>query len=137
LSWFLTCSSFFSRNINVPPTCPFCVDEGESIFHCLYFFVFVKNNIKSLMWLYPNSLNFWIICYLTKLFILIYGFGFWSISIYYYRDHIQFSEYKNYGPGSNTNNRVKWMKKLDLRTVTRMASIGFIDDEGWIKNQLF
>ncbi|KAK2453547.1 pectinesterase [Trifolium repens] len=54
-----------------------------------------------------------------------------------HEDHIQFSEYKNYGPGSNTNNRVKWMKKLDLRTVTRMASIGFIDDEGWVKNQLF
>jgi hypothetical protein len=70
-------------------------------------------------------------------YLVIYGFGFWSISIYYYRDHIQFSEYKKYGPGSNTNNRVKWMKKLDLRTVTRMASIGFIDDEGWVKNQLF
>ncbi|KAK2453545.1 pectinesterase [Trifolium repens] len=54
-----------------------------------------------------------------------------------HEDRIQFSEYQNYGPGSNTSNRVKWMKQLDLPTVTKMTSIGFIDDDGWVKNQLF
>ncbi|KAK7273999.1 hypothetical protein RIF29_15068 [Crotalaria pallida] len=50
-------------------------------------------------------------------------------------DRITFSEYDNFGPGSNTSERVSWAKKLDLKTVKMMTSMNFIDSEGWLQYQ--
>jgi len=51
----------------------------------------------------------------------------------FYRNRIQFAEYRNIGAGSKTNKRVKWLKKLDWTTVNIMASDSFVDNEGWLK----
>ncbi|KAK7308633.1 hypothetical protein VNO77_42252 [Canavalia gladiata] len=50
---------------------------------------------------------------------------------------LTFAEYGNFGPGSNTSKRVSWTKKLDLKTIEKMASVNFIDTEGWIQTMLF
>ncbi|XP_061364766.1 probable pectinesterase 29 [Gastrolobium bilobum] len=47
-------------------------------------------------------------------------------------DRVTFAEYKNFGPGADTSKRVSWTKKLDLSTINKMASLDFIDDEGWL-----
>jgi pectinesterase len=54
------------------------------------------------------------------------------------RDLTTFAEYGNFGPGSNTSDRVSWAKKLDLATVEHMASVNFINTpEQWIGYQPF
>lgn len=53
------------------------------------------------------------------------------------RGRITFAEYGNFGPGSDPSKRVSWTKKLDLKTIENMASLKFIDTEGWLQNQQF
>jgi hypothetical protein len=54
------------------------------------------------------------------------------------RDLTTFAEYGNFGPGSDTSNRVSWAKKLDVATVEHMASVNFINTpEQWIGYQPF
>lgn len=60
-----------------------------------------------------------------------------DINVYFCRDRIQFSEYLNYGYGATTNYRVKWTKNLDMNTINTMASLSFIDNDGWLQNQQF
>ncbi|CAJ1932720.1 unnamed protein product [Sphenostylis stenocarpa] len=50
---------------------------------------------------------------------------------------ITFAEYENFGPGSDTSQRVSWTKKLDLETIQNMTSTKFIDTDGWLQKQLF
>ncbi|KAG5051213.1 hypothetical protein JHK87_003411 [Glycine soja] len=52
-----------------------------------------------------------------------------------YEGRITFAEYGNFGPGSDPSKRVSWTKKLDLKTIENMASLKFIDTEGWLQNQ--
>ncbi|KAL5070949.1 hypothetical protein RYX36_021836 [Vicia faba] len=52
-----------------------------------------------------------------------------------HEDRIQFSEYLNYGDGSITKYRVKWTKNLDMQTINTMASLSFINNDGWLQNQ--
>ncbi|XP_027913762.1 probable pectinesterase 29 [Vigna unguiculata] len=51
--------------------------------------------------------------------------------------NITFAEYGNFGPGSDTSQRVSWMKKLDLETIESMTSTKFIDTDGWLQKQPF
>ncbi|CAL0318590.1 unnamed protein product [Lupinus luteus] len=64
------------------------------------------------------------------------GWDPWSFAGY--EDRITFSEYENFGPGSNTSMRVSWTKKLDLKTIKMMASTKFIDNdnENWLQYQM-
>ncbi|KAI3978252.1 hypothetical protein MKX01_013083 [Papaver californicum] len=48
---------------------------------------------------------------------------------------ITYAEHGCYGPGSNMSKRVPWMKKLNNLTVSRMASLSFINKRGWIERQ--
>ncbi|XP_047160018.1 probable pectinesterase 29 [Vigna umbellata] len=50
---------------------------------------------------------------------------------------ITFAEYGNFGPGSDTSQRVSWTKKLDLETIQNMTSTKFIDTDGWLQKQPF
>ncbi|KAF7807344.1 putative pectinesterase 29 [Senna tora] len=52
-------------------------------------------------------------------------------------NQITFAEYGCYGDGSDTSERVKWTKKLDVATVEQMTSMSFIDSEGWLQTQIF
>ncbi|XVE81374.1 hypothetical protein DITRI_Ditri15bG0058400 [Diplodiscus trichospermus] len=52
-----------------------------------------------------------------------------------HENQLTFAEYGNYGPGSDTSRRVSWVKKLDVKTVEKMISISFIDNEGWLQSQ--
>ncbi|KAK2366748.1 Pectin lyase superfamily protein [Trifolium repens] len=55
-----------------------------------------------------------------------------------HEDLTTFAEYGNFGPGSDTSNRVSWAKKLDVATVEHMASVNFINTpEQWIGYQPF
>ncbi|KAI3956887.1 hypothetical protein MKX01_000921 [Papaver californicum] len=48
---------------------------------------------------------------------------------------ITYAEHGCYGPGSNMSKRVHWMKKLNNLTLSRMASLSFINKKGWIERQ--
>ncbi|GMI96119.1 hypothetical protein like AT3G24130 [Hibiscus trionum] len=48
--------------------------------------------------------------------------------------HLTFAEYGNYGPGANTSRRVKWVKKLNARTVSELTSLSFVDNDGWFQS---
>ncbi|XLT41583.1 hypothetical protein HN873_072875 [Arachis hypogaea] len=50
-----------------------------------------------------------------------------------HEDNIMFTEYDNFGPGSDTSKRVNWITKLDLDTVNMMTNTSFIDSEGWLQ----
>ncbi|XP_061364763.1 probable pectinesterase 29 [Gastrolobium bilobum] len=49
-----------------------------------------------------------------------------------HEDRITFAEYDNFGPGAKTSKRVNWTTKLGLSTVKELASLKFIDTEGWV-----
>lgn len=42
------------------------------------------------------------------------------------------SEYNSRGAGATSSERVKWEKKLSEEEVKKLASISFIDTEGWM-----
>ncbi|XP_057425983.1 probable pectinesterase 55 [Lotus japonicus] len=54
----------------------------------------------------------------------------------FYRNQLSFGEYNNYGPGSHSPQRVKWINKLSLSTVQWMSSFAFIDTVGWLNISL-
>ncbi|KAE8717556.1 hypothetical protein F3Y22_tig00110044pilonHSYRG00175 [Hibiscus syriacus] len=47
---------------------------------------------------------------------------------------LTFVEYKNYGPGAYKSKRVKWLKNLNARTVAKLTSMSFIDNDGWLQS---
>ncbi|CAI9776967.1 unnamed protein product [Fraxinus pennsylvanica] len=50
---------------------------------------------------------------------------------------LTFAEYKCRGVGANTAGRVKWANKLNVDELTRLTSMSFIDEEGWMSRQVF
>lgn len=48
------------------------------------------------------------------------------------RKQLTLSEYKCWGPGSQSSKRVGWAKKLSDVEAKKLASISFVDEEGWI-----
>ncbi|KAL4296719.1 hypothetical protein GQ457_12G002040 [Hibiscus cannabinus] len=48
--------------------------------------------------------------------------------------HLTFAEHRNFGPGANMRRRVKWLKKLDARTVSKLTSLSFVDTDGWFQS---
>ncbi|XP_004498727.3 probable pectinesterase 29 [Cicer arietinum] len=54
-----------------------------------------------------------------------------------HEDRIEFAEYGNIGPGSNTFNRVNWAKQYNGQTVNSLASLRFIDEDGWLEHEQF
>ncbi|KAF5731704.1 Pectinesterase [Tripterygium wilfordii] len=52
-----------------------------------------------------------------------------------HEDQLTFVEYGNFGPGSASFDRVKWLKRLDWNAMIQLISITFIDNENWVVNQ--
>ncbi|OIW01901.1 hypothetical protein TanjilG_15226 [Lupinus angustifolius] len=79
-----------------------------------------------------------VIFYNTNMSNIVQPLGWDPWSFAGYEDRITFSEYDNFGPGSNTSMRVSWTKKLDLKTIKMMASTKFIDNdkEKWLQYQM-
>ncbi|KAH6786779.1 hypothetical protein C2S52_006331 [Perilla frutescens var. hirtella] len=47
-------------------------------------------------------------------------------------NQLALSEYNSRGPGGNSSERVKWAKKMTEEEAKQLASISFIDNEGWL-----
>lgn len=45
-------------------------------------------------------------------------------------------EYSCSGPGANNSKRVEWAKKMSEKEAKQLASITFIDEEGWLNQPL-
>ncbi|RDX65004.1 putative pectinesterase 29, partial [Mucuna pruriens] len=76
-----------------------------------------------------------VVFYETKMSSIIEPLGWEPWNFAGHEDRITFAEYGNSGAGSNTSNRVSWIKKLDSSSANAMASTSFIDTDGWVKIQ--
>ncbi|KAK6930560.1 Pectinesterase, catalytic [Dillenia turbinata] len=52
-----------------------------------------------------------------------------------HENNTMYAEHNNYGPGSDTSNRVPWMRKLDNNTLKRYTDLSFINSDRWIQSQ--
>ncbi|KAK4798727.1 hypothetical protein SAY86_031053 [Trapa natans] len=52
-----------------------------------------------------------------------------------HENKLTFSEYNCYGEGASTSQRVSWEKKLGWSTVKELASMAYVDPDGWLKDQ--
>lgn len=68
----------------------------------------------------------------TPLILFLKSFTFYEIW-WWCRSQLTMSELNSQGPGANSEERVKWAKKMSEKEATRLASTSFIDDEGWVK----
>ncbi|KAK6930563.1 Pectinesterase, catalytic [Dillenia turbinata] len=52
-----------------------------------------------------------------------------------HEENTMYAEQDNYGPGSDTSKRVRWMHKLDPSTLQSYTNLSFINSDGWIQSQ--
>ena len=84
-------------------------------------------NIKRIERYKINKFNGFIFIYHTC---LIYYYIL-TLSIVFYRN-IYHAEYKCHGPGSCTNERAGWSKKLSFEEATPFLSTKFVDGRQWL-----
>ncbi|CAJ1932718.1 unnamed protein product [Sphenostylis stenocarpa] len=73
-----------------------------------------------------------VLFYQTKMSDIVQPLGWQPWNSAGHEGRITFAEEDNFGPGSNTSQRVSWLKKLSPLTVKEMTSTRFVDMEGWL-----